>query len=108
MHAKEAAAFLRAFGDGTRLRILHALTVRPLTVGELARVLKAPIPRLSRHLRYLDARGLVAWQSSGRSVLYRLTPPRNRLHRRVMRAVQECMSDIIETEGDRSRLPRTR
>ena len=58
MTAKQAGNFMRAFGDGTRLRIVCALLVRPTTVNDLTRLLRAPVQRVSRHLRYLHARGV--------------------------------------------------
>ncbi len=59
MLARHVGSLLRAFGDGTRLRVVKALAQGDLTVGDLAALLRCPKPRLSRHLRYLQARGLV-------------------------------------------------
>ncbi len=87
MDAKEAGIFMRGFGDGTRLRILDALSIRPLTVGGLSDLLEVPLPKVSRHLRYLDARGLVEWATSGKGTQYRLAKPQHALHRAVLAAV---------------------
>ena len=104
MHARKAAAFLRAFGDATRLRILHALSVRPLTVGEMARVLKVPFPRISRHLRYLDVRGVVECGPRGRSVQYRLAPCGSPLHESVLAVIQQAAASMHEMQQDLPRL----
>jgi len=104
MQARRAAAFLRAFGDATRLRILHALSIRPLTVGEMARVLRVPLPRISRHLRYLDVRGLVECGPRNRGVEYRLVSPRSPLHDKVLTVIQERFIDMQEMQQDRDRV----
>ncbi|MBN1492026.1 MAG: transcriptional regulator, partial [Phycisphaerae bacterium] len=43
----------RAFSDRTRLRILHILQDGELCVGDIVEILRAPQPRVSRHLAYL-------------------------------------------------------
>jgi len=106
MDARNAAVFLRAFGDPTRLRILHALAVGPLSVGELASTLEVPFPRVSRHLRYLDARGLVTWASDRHWVVYRLATAQHSLHRSVLKTVLACVSELPEVQQDRRRLER--
>ncbi len=72
MRASEVARFLRAFGDGTRLRVLFLLARSPLTVGTLARTLRCPVKRVSRHLQYLAARGVVASQAERGRLVYHL------------------------------------
>lgn len=108
MDARNAAAFLRAFGDPTRLRLLHALAVGPLSVGELASTLDVPFARVSRHLRYLDARGLVSWASDGHGVVYRLAKARHGLHRSVLKTVLASVEGLPEAQEDRRRLERRR
>jgi len=104
MTAQQAGTFMRAFGDGTRLRIIAALGVRPLTVGELARLVRCPVQRMSRHLRYLYARGVVDWKPAGKAVAYRLSPPAHALHRRVLAAVGECLTTLGDVQRDAGRL----
>jgi DNA-binding transcriptional ArsR family regulator len=100
MDARQAATFLRAFGDGTRLRILAALARRQLTVGDLARLVAAPVHRISRHLRYLDGRGLVDCEAKRKSVVYRLTRPSGRLREGMVSALLRCVAEIEEVQRD--------
>jgi ArsR family transcriptional regulator len=63
---------LRAAGEVTRARILALLARGELSVGELAQVLGQSQPRLSRHLKFLTAAGLVERLPEGAWVFYRL------------------------------------
>ena len=100
MNAREAARFLRAFGDGTRLRIVALLSEKPRSVVQLATVLQSPTPRVSRHLRYLLARGVVDCKADGNAMIYRLATERHGLHRRVLKALLLSLEDIEEVPRD--------
>jgi ArsR family transcriptional regulator len=63
---------LRAAGELTRARILALLARGELSVGELAQVLGQSQPRLSRHMKFLTAAGLVDRLPEGAWVFYRL------------------------------------
>jgi ubiquinone/menaquinone biosynthesis C-methylase UbiE/DNA-binding transcriptional ArsR family regulator len=63
---------LRAAGEPTRARILALLAHGELSVGELVQVLSQSQPRLSRHLKFLTAAGLVERLPEGAWVFYRL------------------------------------
>jgi ubiquinone/menaquinone biosynthesis C-methylase UbiE len=63
---------LRAAGEGTRARILALLARGELSVGELALVLGQSQPRLSRHMKFLTAAGLVDRLPEGAWVFYRI------------------------------------
>jgi len=104
MDAKEAGWFFRAFGDGTRLRIVGALSKRGMRVSELARLLRRPVPSVSRHLRYLHARGLVDWRKLSSGVVYSLAPPAHTLHKRVLSAFQACLHTIDDVRNDVARV----
>jgi ArsR family transcriptional regulator len=55
--AEQLATLLRAIGDPSRLRLLHALEQGELTVSEMTEVTGLSQPRVSRHLKLLcDAR----------------------------------------------------
>ncbi len=55
--AEQLAILLRAIGDPSRLRLLHALEQGELTVSEMTEVTGLSQPRVSRHLKLLcDAR----------------------------------------------------
>lgn len=66
------AGVCRALGDVTRLRIIYALAVGPLSVGCLSRQLELPQPTVSRHLRVLRDQSLVATLREGALAHYRL------------------------------------
>ena len=56
-NAEQLATLLRAIGDPSRLRLLHALEQGELTVSEMTEVTGLSQPRVSRHLKLLcDAR----------------------------------------------------
>ncbi len=63
---------LRAAGEVSRLRILDLLSAGELSVGELAQVMGQSQPRLSRHLKLLNAAGLIERMPEGAWVFYRL------------------------------------
>ncbi len=58
--------------DRTRLRILNLLLQGPLCVCHLQRTLREPQAKVSKHLRYLKARGLVEASKAGNWRIYRL------------------------------------
>lgn len=72
---EQLVAQLRAAGEVSRLRILDLLSAGELSVGELAQVLGQSQPRLSRHLKLLNAAGLIERMPEGAWVFYRLPAP---------------------------------
>jgi DNA-binding transcriptional ArsR family regulator len=70
------ASICQALGDPKRIQILYALDENPLHVTALAELLDTPQPTISRHLRILRQRGLVAPQRDGAAVIYHLAEPR--------------------------------
>ncbi|MCU0683952.1 MAG: metalloregulator ArsR/SmtB family transcription factor [Polyangiaceae bacterium] len=62
----------RALADETRLLLLAALLDEELSVGELAEVVQAAQPGVSRHLGALREAGLVALRKQGTASFYRL------------------------------------
>lgn len=57
---------LKALSDPTRLTILYSLTMRPMTVGELADHLNLAQPTVSNHVKLLREAGLVSSRPDGR------------------------------------------
>lgn len=60
----------RLMSDGTRLRLLNALGVEPLTVAELVRVTGLGQSRVSTHLAKLKDSGLLRMDPQGASTVY--------------------------------------
>jgi ArsR family transcriptional regulator, cadmium/lead-responsive transcriptional repressor len=71
------AKFFNGFANSTRLSILLLLAQRgEMKVGELVRVLGAPQPRVSDHLRCLSWCGYVEVRRAGRNAYYSVTDGR--------------------------------
>ena len=99
------AAFFKALGDATRLR----LTVLLATHGEtcvcmLAEALAAPDFRISRHLTILKAAGLVESRRDGTWIYYKLNAARDRLEERLQRCLRDCFADHPVVQEDLRRL----
>jgi ArsR family transcriptional regulator len=78
--------------DATRLRILNLLTQGPLCVCHFQTVLGEPQVKISKHLAYLRARGLVAAERQGNWMVYAL--PAN--PRRELAANLACLQDCAQ------------
>lgn len=59
-------AVFHALGDGTRRALLARLAQRPARITELAKPFAISLPAVSRHIRVLEAAGLVTRQVDGR------------------------------------------
>ena len=71
---KQLVAILKATADSNRLRILGLLSRKELCVCELAHILGITQPSVSRHLRRLQAAGLIAARQRGYWTNYYLAP----------------------------------
>ncbi|HOI71302.1 MAG TPA: metalloregulator ArsR/SmtB family transcription factor [Methanobacterium sp.] len=67
------AEFFKAFGDPTRLKILHLLEEEELCVCEIISALNKPQPTVSHHLNILKKAGLLNWRKEGIWIYYRLS-----------------------------------
>ena len=65
----------KAVSDPTRIRILSALSVRPLCVCEIVEITRLGQPAVSRHLGILRDAGLVEDRREGQYVNYHLRRP---------------------------------
>lgn len=75
-HHMRLAAFFRAMGHPTRLRILERAVAGELCVSELETDLHRRQANISQHLAILRDRGLVTPTRKGKMVCYRLTDGR--------------------------------
>lgn len=66
----------KTIANATRLKILALLARRELSVGELAQIIKVPMPNVSQHLTVLRAGGLVRSRKEGPTVHYSLADRR--------------------------------
>lgn len=68
--AQRMAEFFGVLGDPNRWRILSALALQELRVGELAEVVDMSESAVSHQLRVLRTMRLVSYRKQGRSVFY--------------------------------------
>lgn len=73
--ARDAATFLRALANPTRLMLLCSLVEGELTVGELNEHIPVSQSALSQHLARLRQEGLVATRRESQSIHYRIADP---------------------------------
>lgn len=69
---EQVAAYFQTLSEPTRLRILNLLRAQERNVGELALLCGYSAANVSRHLSQLLLHGLVARESRGTSVYYRI------------------------------------
>ena len=70
------AKYFRVLGDRTRLRILELVAEHERSVGELARLLGEPQPKVSNHLACLRWCGFVETRREHRTIHYSLADQR--------------------------------
>jgi DNA-binding transcriptional ArsR family regulator len=68
----QVASYFQALSEPTRLRILNFLRDGERSAGELAQLCGYTAANISRHMAMLTARGLVARESRGTSVYFRI------------------------------------
>jgi ArsR family transcriptional regulator len=90
----------RAFADETRLRILHLLANGEICVCDIMGVLKAPQPKVSRHLGYLKRAGLVVDRKEGLWRYYSLAPAKTALQRSLVACVNGCLEEFPALRRD--------
>lgn len=66
------AELFKAFGDPTRIRILHALSLKELCVCDIAAIVNISHSATSHQLRYLRNLKLVKFRKEGKVVYYSL------------------------------------
>jgi len=69
---QEVAAYFQTLSEPTRLQILNHLREGERNVGELAELCGYTAANVSRHLAMLTKHGMVARESRGTSVYYRI------------------------------------
>lgn len=94
----------KAFADPTRLRILTLLSGREVCVCDLMAVLREPQPKVSQHLAFLRAAGLVVFRQEGKWRHYALAKPVGKVHARLVGCLGECFAEIPGLTRDRAKL----
>ncbi len=94
---------LRLLADPGRLRIVLLVAREEISVAELQQILNMRQSRISTLLAQLKSAGLVEDRRSGKSILYRLRPPRPaeaKAFEQLMCVLQSAASEIPETGHD--------
>ncbi|MBI2788518.1 MAG: helix-turn-helix transcriptional regulator [Elusimicrobia bacterium] len=94
------ALLFKAFADPTRLRLLGLLSGREVCVCDLMAVLGVPQSKVSQHLAFLRAAGLVVFRQEGKWRHYALAKPAGKVHARLV----GCLGEIPGLKRDRARL----
>ena len=71
-HLFNLAELFKAFGDSTRIRILHALSFSEMCVCDLAQLLNMSSSAVSHQLRVLRGQKIVKYRKDGKNVIYTL------------------------------------
>lgn len=80
-----------ALGDTKRILMLYVLAQKGCYVNEISELLDIPQSTVSRHLRVLRERGLVATERNGTAVFYTLSD------KRIITAL-DLMRDILNSQ----------
>ena len=62
--------FFYAFSDDTRLKIIFLLSIKPLCVGEITKILDINQTTISHQLKILKAHNIVSCDRAGKNVIY--------------------------------------
>lgn len=81
----------QCFCDLTRLRILHLLSQGPLCVCHFQELLGEPQVKISKHLAYLKAKGLVAATKHQNWMIYSLPAKRSAELEKNLKCLQDCV-----------------
>lgn len=90
--------------DVTRLRLLNVLAQGPVCVCHFQEVLREPQVKISKHLAYLRARGLVESERRGNWMIYELPAKPSRELRANLACLQDCARENPVFQRDLARL----
>jgi ArsR family transcriptional regulator len=90
--------------DVTRLRLLNVLAQGPLCVCHFQEILGEPQVKISKHLAYLRARGLVEVEREGNWMIYELPAKPSRGLKANLACLQDCAGENPVFKRDLARL----
>ncbi len=96
----------RALADPTRLRVLNLIAGREICVCYFVAILRLSQPKVSRHLAYLRAAGIVTARREGKWMHYRLLVPRERAAAGILRETLKHLQGREAMRRDLGRLDR--
>ncbi len=85
---KNMTEFFYAFSDNTRLKIIMLLSIKPLCVGEITKVLQINQTTISHQLKILKSLNIVACDRNGKNIIYYI---KNGGIEQVLNASVECI-----------------
>lgn len=94
--------------DETRLRILNLLVSTPLCVCHLQEVLGEPQVKISKHLGYLKARGMVEARREANWMIYSLPTRPSRELAANLACLQDCARENATFRHDSAKLAKLR
>jgi ArsR family transcriptional regulator len=89
----EMTVRLRAMADPVRARIMYALTIEPLCVCELSRLLEMSMPAVSHHLRILMLSRILTVRKEGKFACYSLRD------RELVGTLRAMLRDVADFDG---------
>ena len=90
---KKFAYILKALADEKRVRILKLLLYRKLCVCEIADILGATQPAISKHLKKLRSAGLISCEQDGFWTNYFIARPKDAHVKVLLRCVNKWLND---------------
>lgn len=90
--------------DETRLRILNLLSVTPLCVTHLQKVLQMTQVKMSKHLTYMKERGMVEATRYENRKLYALSKETSAELDRNLKCLQDCSKEYAVFQNDLKKL----
>ena len=90
--------------DKTRLRILHLLAQSPLCVCHFQTILHEPQVKISKHLAYLRAHGLVKARRHENWMIYQLPPVLPAELTANLKCLQDCVRENAVFKKDLQRM----
>jgi ArsR family transcriptional regulator, arsenate/arsenite/antimonite-responsive transcriptional repressor len=90
---KDLVTIYECLCDQTRLRILNLLCQGPLCVCHLQDILHAPQVKVSKHLGYLKAHGMVDVRHEGNWRVYSLVTKRTKALEANLACLQDCAAE---------------
>jgi ArsR family transcriptional regulator len=95
-----------ALADRTRLRLLNLMDGREVCVCYFVEILSQSQPKISRHLAYLRAGGVVAARRDGKWMHYRIVLPADAGAARILRETLDVLGADKQMQADRRGLER--
>jgi ArsR family transcriptional regulator, arsenate/arsenite/antimonite-responsive transcriptional repressor len=93
-----------ALSDLTRLRLLNLMDGREVCVCYFVEILGQSQPKISRHLAYLRAAGVVVARREGKWMHYKIAEPRNPDAAQILSQTLDALKKDRAMQADRARL----